>query len=291
MDAATLRALNERLVVTTVTAFGTSGPRRHWRGSDLIGWATSGSTIGFGDADRPPIAPGGGLGHAASALNAAVGTLLALRAERRSGRGQAVDISLQEAVLSVGMEAGPLMTLEGRTQQRTGRLRMGAHGLFRVQDGSVEVVAVLPTQWDAMAQWLHEELGIEEATFEVFRGQAMARVASNELIETWVLELMSRYTKQAFFEEAQRRGIPCGPVNSAADLLDDPHLEAIGAWVDVEHPEVGTMRSPRGPVRFDGVPTPVGSVPAPGQHNDEILGKELGLKADRLAELRAQGVV
>jgi benzylsuccinate CoA-transferase BbsE subunit len=290
LDATRLRALNPRLVVTSVTGFGSTGPRRHWRSSDLIGWATSGAMFGMGDPDRPPVAPGGGVAHAAGSLNAALGTMLALRARQRSGEGQAVDISLQEAVMSVAMEAGPLYTLEGQAQARSGPRRMGAHGMFPVQDGNVEVVAFLPTQWDAMAQWIADELGAEEATSDAFRGPS-ARFEFRELIEAWTVELASRYTKQGFFLEAQRRRIPCGPINTSADLLADPQLAAVDGWVEVAHPAVGHVRLPRSPARFDGELTPVGAVPALGEHTVDVLRDVLGLTDDDIAALEREGVV
>ena len=291
LEPATLRALNERLVVARVSAFGNTGPRRHWRGSDLVGWATSSSALQMGDADRRPVAPGGGLANTAGALNAAMGAMLALRARQRTGRGQEVDISQQEAVMSVAMEAGPLHTLEGAVQRRTGPRRMGAWGLFPVRDGLVEIVPALPAQWDAVADWMHDELGVEEIKSDVFRGSELERMPFYDLIETWTLELCSRYDKQGFFLEAQRRHIPCGPVNNAGDLLEDAQLEAVGAWVDVEHPDAGTVRIPRGPVRFDGEPTGVGAVPGVGEHTDVILHELLGKDDAAIAALRASGAV
>ena len=290
IDVAGLRARHDRLVVASVRPFGGTGPRRSWRGSDLVAWASSGAMFGLGDPDRPPVAPGGGLGHAAAALNAAAGVMVALRARRRTGRGQAVDISAQEAVLSVGMEAGPLLTLEGRQNQSAGGRRAPGHGLYPVKDGMVEIVAFLPNQWQAVAEWVREELGYEEATLDTFGGSLLNRIEYFELLDGWVLELTGRYTKQEFFEEAQRRGIPCGPVNSAGDLLHDPHLRSVGAWADSPHPEAGSIRSPRGPVRFDGVPLSVGAVPSVGQHTDEILA-ELGHTPEEVAGLRADGVI
>jgi benzylsuccinate CoA-transferase BbsE subunit len=283
LDAGRLRAINPRLVVTSVSAFGTTGPRRHWRGSDLVGWASSGAMYGMGDPDRPPVAPGGGVAQAAGALNAALGTMLALRARQRSNTGQAVDISLQEAVMSVAMEAGPLYSLEGQPQARSGPRRLGAHGI-------VEVVAFLPTQWDAMAQWISDELGVEEATSDAFRGPS-ARFEFRELIEAWTLELAGRYTKQEFFLEAQRRRIPCGPINTSADLLADPQLAAVDGWVEVAHPGVGRVRLPRGPARFDGEPTPVGAVPAIGEHTVDVLRDVLGRSDDEIATLARDGII
>jgi crotonobetainyl-CoA:carnitine CoA-transferase CaiB-like acyl-CoA transferase len=291
IDPPALRALNDRLVVAQVSAFGGTGPRRHWRGSDLVGWATSGSALQMGDGDRPPLAPGGGLADTAGALNAAMGTMLALRARQRTGRGQEVDVSQQEAAMSVAMEAGPIYSLEGQVQRRTGALRKGAWGLFPVRDGMVEIVPALPAQWDAVADWMYEVLGVEEVKSDVFRGSSLDRAPYDELIEAWTLDLCSRYTKQEFFLEAQRRHVPCGPVNNAADLLEDPHLAAVSAWVDVEHPEAGTVRLPCGPVRFDGEPTAVGAVPAVGAHTDDVLRHLLGKSEAEIAALHASGAV
>jgi crotonobetainyl-CoA:carnitine CoA-transferase CaiB-like acyl-CoA transferase len=290
LEPARMQALNDRLVAISVTGFGNSGPRRHWRSSDLVGWATSGALFNFGEPDRAPLAPGGGLGYAACSLNGAMAAMVALRARRRSGKGQIADISVQEAVMSVTMEAGPLLTLEDRPQKRTGPLRAGPHGIFPTKDGSVEIVAVLPMQWANMATWISEELGIEEATSDALQSP-MARFELRELIEVWVCELASRYTKQEFFLEAQRRHIPCGPINTATDLLTDPQLEAVGAWQDVEHPDTTTLRVPRSPVRFDGVPTTVGAVPGIGEHTAEVLRTVLGVSDADVAELAATGVI
>ncbi|MFI5053403.1 MAG: CoA transferase, partial [Acidimicrobiia bacterium] len=150
--------------------------------------------------------------------------------------------------------------------------------------------AFLPTQWDAMAQWISDELGIEEATSDAFRGPS-ARFEFRELIESWTFDLASRYTKQEFFVEAQRRRIPCGPINTAADVVVDPQLAAVDAWVDVAHPDVGQVQLPRGPVRFDGVATPVGAVPAIGEHTEDILRSLLGFADPEIAALLADGVV
>jgi benzylsuccinate CoA-transferase BbsE subunit len=260
------RALLERhpqLVIASVTAFGLTGPRRGWRGGDLIAWAASGAARSTGNPDRPPIAPGGGLAFAAGGLNAVAGIVLALRARSRTGRGQFVDISLQEAAMSVSMEAGLLHSLEGKPQRR-GLRRNAAHGLFAVQDGYVELVAYLPRQWDAMAEWIEEELGIAEARLDTFRGATMNRLPFMELIDAWVASLAARYTKQEFFLEAQRRRIPCGPVNSASDLLVDAHLQAVGAFP--AHDDGGL----REPVKFDGVPVWVRAAPALGEHTAEV---------------------
>jgi benzylsuccinate CoA-transferase BbsE subunit len=272
LDERSLRALNERVIVTSATAFGLTGPRRHWRGSDATAWASTGMTFLMGDPDRPPVVPPVGLSNAVTSLNAAMGAMLALRSRRRSGRGQLVDVSMQEAVLSVSMEAGPQNALEGRVPQRVARARMPGMGLYDTDDGAVDMGAFLPNQWDALAGWIAEELGVEEATLDVFQGGIMRRVPYLDLINEWSTELASRYTKQEFFLEAQRRGVPVGPINSATDLLHDVQLEATGAWQEQPHPDAPSFRLPRGPLVVDGATAGTGPIPAPGEHDAMVLG-------------------
>jgi crotonobetainyl-CoA:carnitine CoA-transferase CaiB-like acyl-CoA transferase len=290
LDYPSLSAVNPGLVYGTVTPFGSSGPRRRWAGSDLVAWASSGGLITIGEADRRPLAPGGDLAFTAGSLNLVAGVVLALRARRASGFGQMVDISLQEAVLSVTMESGPLLPLEGATQARIGARRAAAQGHFPTTDGFVELLPFMPGQWDALAEWISEELGIEEATMDTFKGSVNSRAPFAELIDSWVEQLSRRYTKQDFFVEAQRRAIPCGPVNEPADVLTDPHLEAVHGWLDGDLPSFGPARWPRPPLRFDGQPMGTGKVPMPGEHNGDVYGA-LGLSASELARLQGTGVI
>ncbi len=227
-----LLARHPGLVYTSVTPFGLTGPRRHWRGSDLVGWAASGALPAIGDADHAPLAPGGGLAYMTGALNAAMGAMGALMTRRASGRGQLVDVSLQEAVLSVSMEVSPMLVLEGGFDlERSGKRRRGGPiGHYATEDGAVSIVAYMPDHWDTLAAWIREETGVEEVTSEAFAGTPMSRVHYSELVDLWIEGLTSRYTKQAFFEEAQRRGITVAPVNTALDLDHDAHLDATGGW-------------------------------------------------------------
>jgi crotonobetainyl-CoA:carnitine CoA-transferase CaiB-like acyl-CoA transferase len=291
LDYTTLHAEHPRLVVTSVTPFGRRGPRRRWQGSDLVAWAASGALVSIGDPDRRPLAPGGNLAYAAGGLNAVAGTVLALRARARSARGQLVDISLQEAVLSVTGESGPWSTLEGAPTGRIGRRRAAAQGLFPTKDGLVELLPFMPGQWDALAGWIHEDLGIEEATMDTFRGPVTARIPFGALIDGWVEQLTGRYTKHDFLYEAQRRGIPCGAVNEPGDLLADPHLDAVDGWVRHDQAGIGPLVWPRAPLRFGGQAMDSGTVPGLGADNEDIWGRELGLTRAQLAALRIEGSI
>jgi benzylsuccinate CoA-transferase BbsE subunit len=293
LDYATLHRQHPRLVYSSLTPFGLTGPRRRWRGSDLVGWATSGAMPSIGDADRPPLAPGGGLSLMAGALNATMGTVAALMARDDSGAGQLVDISVQEATMSVAMEVSPMVVLEGGFDQlRTGRRKEGGPlGHYATQDGAVSIVAYMPEHWRILAQWVHDETGVEEILADEFAGTPIARLPYAELIDLWIEGLTTRYTKRAFFEEAQRRGITVAPVNSARDVLDDPHLDATAGWTDYADPGVGTLRVPTPPFHVDGATATIGDVPAHGEHNAAVFAGLLGLSEDDVLALRTDGVI
>jgi benzylsuccinate CoA-transferase BbsE subunit len=288
-----LHARHPALVYTSVTPFGLTGPRRHWRGSDLIGWASSGALPAIGDPDRAPLAPGGGLAYMTGALNAAMGAMGALMTKRAGGNGQLVDVSLQEAVMSVSMEVSPMVVLEGGFDlQRTGKSRPGGPiGHYATKDGAVSIVAYMPEHWNTLAAWIAEETGVVEVTSEAFAGTPMSRVHYHEVVDLWIEGLTTRYTKQAFFEEAQRRGITVAPVNSALDLDGDAHLNATGGWSEGQAAGIGTFRTPTPPVHVDGRVASVGASPGVGEHNHDVFVGELGLTDDELAALRADGVI
>ena len=287
-----LLARNPGLVFASITPYGLHGPRRSWRGSDLTAWASSGALPVYGDPDRAPLTPREGLALSAGALNAAMGIVLALAARDGSGRGQLVDISLQEAVLSVAQEVSPTLALDnGKLPRRAGkRRRTPPMGQYRAADGAVMIVAFTPWQWQALAEWISDETGTGEVRSERYAGTPSDRGPYVDELDGWIEDLTGRYGKQEFAEEAQRRGIPVCPVNTVADLLTDPHLAATGSWISVPSPD-GAVRMPALALTVDGAPLAVGAIPAAGEHTAAILAADLGLDQQELSRLRQTGAV
>jgi crotonobetainyl-CoA:carnitine CoA-transferase CaiB-like acyl-CoA transferase len=124
-----------------------------------------------------------------------------------------------------------------------------------------------------------------------FAGVPMARLPYGELLDPWIEGLTTRYTKQEFFVEAQRRGITVAPVNSASDILDDPHLHATNGWTEYEAPDLGTLRVPTPPLHVDGFTACVGDVPRLGEHNRAVFVEELGIGDAAYEALRAAGAL
>jgi crotonobetainyl-CoA:carnitine CoA-transferase CaiB-like acyl-CoA transferase len=270
-----VRAANPAATWIAITPFGLTGPRRDWKTSDLVAWASCGlaSTVGFpGQAPLAPAAPVQVAMHY-TAVNAAIAALLALRARRRTGRGQLVDVSIQEVMLSMAPETGVPIFLDDQVPRpRAGNRRpvTSPFGLFPCQDGFVAILALQPNHWQAMAQWIFDTTGNEGVLDEVFNDIAVRHEAA-EAVDLWTEELTNGATKIELFVEGQRRGIPITPVNTVADLRRDPHLRQAGWWRDENHPVLGSIQVPGSPFLVSHEWWAWSFAPTLGQHSDEVL--------------------
>jgi len=268
---------HERQVVVAVSPFGLSGPRKGWKGSDLVAWASSGIAFTVGFPDRPPMAPAGPVQFAAHvtslfALNAA---MLGLRAARRTGRGQVVDLSVQECCLALAPETGVPIYLDDRVERpRPGNRRRVTRpwGLYPCVDGHVSFLVLQVAHWKAMAVWIAEVTGVDSVLDEAFHDMHV-RWEVSDFIDELTEQVTRPCTKLELFREGQGRGIPITPVNSIADLRGDPHLESAGFWRADEHPVLGTIPSPGNLFRVNHDWWQWASAPSLGEHTEAELAR------------------
>jgi crotonobetainyl-CoA:carnitine CoA-transferase CaiB-like acyl-CoA transferase len=188
-----------------------------------------------------------------TSLYAVNGAMLALRAVRTTGRGQVVDVSMQECCLSLAPETGVALFLDdGLHRPRSGNRRNTTRpwGLYPCADGFVSFLVLQQTHWHAMAAWIAEATGIDGVLDEVF-GDMRVRWEVSDFIDECTEQLTRPRTKLDLFVEGQRRGIPITPVNTVADLANDPHLRQAGFWRQEEHPDLGSVTTPGAPFRVD----------------------------------------
>ncbi|MCU1502577.1 MAG: hypothetical protein JWM12_1931 [Ilumatobacteraceae bacterium] len=262
-------------VVVAISPFGLTGPRRHWKGSELVAWASAGIGYTLGFPDRPPVCLATPVQFAAhvTSLFAVNAAMLARRGARRTGRGQVVDISMQECCLALAPETGVALYLDDRVHRsRPGNRRAVTRpwGLYPCADGFVSFLIIQPAHWRAMAAWIAEETGMEAVLDEVFLDMHV-RWEVSDFIDDCTEQLTGPRTKLDLFIEGQRRGIPTTPVNTVADLRKDPHLRSAGFWRDDEHPVLGTFSSPGAPFRVNHDWWHWASAPSLGQHTDTVL--------------------
>jgi crotonobetainyl-CoA:carnitine CoA-transferase CaiB-like acyl-CoA transferase len=284
-----------RLIVSAITPFGLTGPFQDWTGNDLVAWATGGLAFSTGDPDRPPLVPGtpAELSYILASYLVMLGTLAALRTQRQHGKGQLVEVSLQQAVLTISGESGVSLfidDLEPRARIGSRRPSTGPFGHFPTKDGFAAVVAVTSAHWDALAKWIHEETGNESALDADLRGFAQVRSDGlRDIANLFTEELTRLHTKQELFEEGQLRGIPITPVNDPAAVVDDPQLAHRRFWTELDV-DGRAVRAPGPPARLTGLSWNARRAPRAGEHNALVYG-ELGLGEPDLRHLAAARVI
>ncbi len=262
-----LHALNPRLVLTSITGFGQTGPHRDYRSSDLIAAATGGAMYVIGDDADPPVRLAGRQAHMLASVCAAASTLIALRHVAGGGEGQHVDISTQETTLAASLICGVGKWREdGIIPKRigTGLVASVPSGAFACKDGKVYLMVNRPAHWKALARWVNEVTGNQEVLDPMFDGPSSARLPYRELLDLFIGEMMSGMSVEQVYREGQRRHIALTPLNRAADIAVDRHLAAREYFVPLPGDPDG-LQVPGPPYRLSGTPWRLaGPPPEPG---------------------------
>ncbi len=287
-----LAAVNPRLIMVRMPAFGLDGP---WR--DRVGFAQtmeqiSGMAWLTGFPDGPPVIPRGPCDPLAG-LHAVTALLAALEQRELTGRGQLIEATMVEAALNAAAEIVLERGAYGTHLTRDGnRGPMGApQNLYacRGHDQWLALAIATDTQWDALVA----AMGAPAWGRDPALAHATGRRAQHDRIDRGVAEWCAERDAATLAEELLAQGIPAAPVVSAARLDQNPQLRARGFFERVHHPMVGAHEFPAPPVRLASDHRRWYERPAPtlGQHNDEILRELLGLSEAALARLRADGII
>ena len=312
MDERAVRQRHPDLVYTSITGYGLDGPYADYRWCDMTGLALGGFMFLTGDADRPPVVFRAPQAYLNASGQAATGTALALFHRTRTGNGQLVDVSMQEAVTYNLNGPGSIVSwwsgLGMNIGRQGGSLNFG-HIIWRVmlpcKDGYAANSGILGSvggRFQALVDLMEKE-GVAEdltdpkwltaTTFPAGPGHWQASQEqldhAYDIFENW----LKRHTKAEIMELAVRHDLQVYPVNTTADLLESPQLDARAYFVDVPHPELDRS------IRYAGPPyklslTPAGMrhrAPLLGEHNQAVYGDELGLSREQIESLKADGVI
>lgn len=269
VDLAQVSEAFPTLIWTAITPFGLSGPYSTYAGNNIIAEAMGGLMYIQGDdAQSPCVSPYEQGMHLAS-LHAAFGTLTALWERQSSGRGQLVEVSMQEVLAHVYY---PLVryAYQHEILCRTGKRNpQPANGYYRCQDGQVFISIFQQRHWDRLVELTGDPVLADPAFRE--RGY---RLAHAEVIETRLQLFAARCDRWSLTEALQRRGLPAAPVSTVADLASNAHLAARHFFRDIEQPPWGRLRGPGPLFRSTATPLRVWR-PAPrlGEHQEEVVSR------------------
>jgi crotonobetainyl-CoA:carnitine CoA-transferase CaiB-like acyl-CoA transferase len=287
-----LRQRNPGLVYVRISAFGQVGPYRDRPGFGAVAEAMGGLRYLVGYPDRPPPRFGVSIGDTLAGMFGALGALLALRErEVNGGRGQVVDVAIADAVLAVLESVIAECSVTGAVRERSGSVLPGVapSNLYETADGRWVVVAA---NADGVFRRLCDAMGRPEWKADPRYATHEARGAHQAELDSAIAEWVRSLPAEELLGLLERHGVPCGPVYSARDVLQDPHFRARGSLVEVENPGVGrvTMQAPV-PRLADTPPVSPGPAPELGQHTDQVLQEVAGLRPEEVARLREAGVV
>lgn len=286
----TLSEVNPSLIMTSITPYGQTGPYRGYKAHHLNIYHISGQAhFSYTEKRRPnqpPLRGGGYIGDYDAGLSGAVATVAALYKRNLSGIGQHIDVSKEEALISLDRVDIGAFTNDAVAAMKRRRGMLG--GLMRCKDGYVIIVAPQQHQWEALVKLMGNP---EWAQGEKCKDEFVRAENADELqplIEEWMLQ----HTRDEIYHRGQSFSCPVGAVNSAADVFNSPQMNARGFFVEIDHPEAGKLRYPSAPYKLSETPWQVSRAASLlGEHNLEVYCGRLGYSTEELAEMKASGII
>ena len=291
LDYATLEKINPKLVMTSISNFGQTGPYRDYKASETIEYGMGGFMIGTGLPEREPVKLGGNVEQYQAGLVAAEATMIALFGARLQGIGQQVDISIMRVLLgSPDRRALSLVGAGYNPGEVSSRSMIGGYpmGGFPCKDGYEWIIGGL-VRWREICTMIDRPDLATDPRFCTPAGQASpeGREAFMEIFLPWCLE----HTMEEITIKGQStRNLVMG-INTTKDLVEHPQMKERGFFVEIDHPVAGKLEYPGASIKMIGTPFQV-RMPAPllGQHNEEVYG-QLGYIKEDLVKLRERGVI
>jgi crotonobetainyl-CoA:carnitine CoA-transferase CaiB-like acyl-CoA transferase len=283
-----LWAVNPRLVIARVTGFGQTGPYASRPGFGTIAEAISGFAALNGEPEGPPLLPPFALADGVAALATAFSIMVALHAREQTGRGQVVDTSLIEPLMTLLGPQTAAWDLLGLLQPRTGNRSShnAPRNVYRTADGGWVAVSASATSVAERVLRLVDRVDLAE---QPWFATGVGRVAHGDEIDRAVADWIGTRTRAEVLATFEAADAAIAPIYDARDILADPHFRAVGTIATVEDERLGTVRMTNVVSRLSDTPGEIRSTGGPhGAHTVEVLS-ELGLSPSEIEDLRTQG--
>ena len=293
-----VKAVNPRLIYASGSGFGSSGPYSSYPAMDITIQAMSGAMSVTGFPDGPPTKIGPALCDFSCGVHLYGAVVSALYQREKTGVGQKVEVAMLEAIyfslssslglyFASGNYGGPV-----RFPQRTGNSHSGRaaapYSVYETSDGHVTILCTNNKHWAALTRAM-DQPGLEhDSRFDT----AKKRAANVGEVDAIVGAFARGHSRDALFQLLLSHKVPCAPVRDLADVTNDPHLHQRGMLEWMTHPTYGRIAAARSPLRFgDHEPNPLTPSGELGADNAQVYGDWLGLPAEELAQLKADGVI
>ena len=287
-DFESLSKVNPRIILGSISGFGQDGPYGQRGGVDQIAQGLGGMMSVTGLPDHGPVRAGVAISDITAGLQLAIGILTALHERQRTGKGRWVHTSLLESMVGMLDFQAARWTVAGENPPQEGNDHptLGPMGMYKTRDGYINLAASGGRLWEAFCHELGVDSWLEDPRFATVSSRRTNKTELNQLIE----ELLDGDTSDNWVLRLNAVGVPCGPVNTVAEVFDDPQVKYLEIAKPVEHPVSGHIEILKNATNIEGVSSDI-RMPSPlkGEHSRELL-IEFGFtepEIDRLAHSEA----
>ena len=285
---ADLEKIHPRLVMTSITPFGQTGPYRDFKATSAVLDALGGHTYVIGDPKREPIRYPEGTAEYSTGMFATVPTMGALFYAADNGVGQHIDVSIMECLAGLDWMRHARWTHLHVIQKRTGgRYHAWPGKIYPCRDGWVGLAGVGPLGTLVPMYSVIDVPELLDPKYESPASRAEHMEELDELVEKWLVN----HDRYEVFNALQQARVQAGVCNTAEDLLKDPGFEARKFWVEIDHPKVGRLKYPGPLLLMSEMEWSANSAPLLGEHNKEIYHDLLGYPLEELTRLSQNGVI
>ncbi|HJN51975.1 MAG: CoA transferase [Pseudomonadales bacterium] len=286
-----MKAVHPEIIYARLKGFGTSGPYADYKCFDMVAQAAAGAFSITGEADGPPMRPGPTTGDAGTGVQLALAITAAYAQKMRTGVGQLIEISMQEA-MTYYLRTAIAGTQGGKKVAARSGNGMGPivniypcdpHG----PNDYIYIMAVTPRMWESLCHAMERPDLLQD---ERFSGGA-ERYANREALKQEIAGWTSQRTKQEAMRILGAGGVPASAVLDSVDLFSDPHLHERGFIHSVEHETRGTLTMLGWPARLSESEVPLKAAPLLGKHSDEVIAADLALSEQEIAALHDEGII
>jgi formyl-CoA transferase len=298
-----VREINPRIVMASIKGFGSEGPYAAFKAYENVAQAMGGAMSTSGFIDGPPVVTGAQIGDSGTGVHLMAGILAALLQRERTGRGQYVECAMMDCVMNLcrvkwrdhqRLEHGPLPEYSNQDFEdytpRAGNDSGGGQlgNAVKCKPGGPNdylYVVVQEHVWEALARRIGGEALVQDKRFDNINVRRKNQAVMWSMLE----DFAAGYTKQELMAILNELDVPCGPIMSTKDLMQDDHVRLREMIVELDHPERGKWYNLGCPIKLSDSPVEIERSPLLGEHTDEILEQVLGYSAAEVAKMREAG--
>lgn len=285
--------INPRLIFASGKGYGSDGPYSDLPAMDLTVQAMGGVMAATGFPDEPPIKAGAAVADFMGGIHLYAGIMTALYHREKIGKGQYVEVSMHDTMYPLlASPIGAYYNFKGEVPERTGNRHSGLaqspYNVYPTKDGYVAIFCVTENHWESLVNCIGISDKLEESRFQSNKHRVKHMEETDKIVSDWTV----KYDKKTIINKLLEVHVPCAPVQSIKEVINDPHLKYRGMIREVEHPNGEVIDVPGSPINLSESPLKdIFPSPLLGQHTKQILKKFTDVTDEELENFKEKEVI